>query len=76
MIILYPSLFVHRLIYNAEVWSSLTKSHLPCLMNAQLQYLRHILEVPKSTPVAALFLELSTLSIQFETEKRQLLFIM
>ena len=36
MILLYHSVFVPRLIYNAEVWSNLTKSDLTCLMNAQL----------------------------------------
>ena len=40
----------------------------------KLQYLRRILEVPKSSSVAALRLELGILPIQFEIEKRQLLF--
>ena len=75
MILPYHSVFIPRLIYNAEVWSNLTKSDLSCLKNAHLQYLRLILEVPKSTPIAALFLELGILPIQFETEKRQLLFL-
>ena len=33
------------------------------------------MEVSKSTPTAALFLELSTLPIQYEIEKRQLVFL-
>ena len=31
--------------------------------------------MPKSTPVAALYLELGVLPIQFETEKKQLMFL-
>ena len=75
MMLLYHSVFVPRLIYNSEVWSNLTKKDLSCLENAQLQYLRYALEVPKSTPVAAMFLELGILPVQFEIEKRQLLFL-
>ena len=70
MILLYHSLFVPRLIHDSEVWSNLTKSDLSCLKNAQLQYLRRILEVPKSSSVAALRLELGILPIQFEIEKK------
>ena len=33
------------------------------------------MEVPKSTPTAALFLELGTLPIQYEIEKRQLVLL-
>ena len=33
------------------------------------------MEVPKSTPIAALFLELGILPIQYEIEKRQLVFL-
>ena len=33
------------------------------------------MEVPKSTPTAALFLELGILPVQYEIEKRQLVFL-
>ena len=33
------------------------------------------MEAPYSTPIAALFLELSVLPIKFETEQRQLFFL-
>ena len=42
---------------------------------AQLLYLRNVMEVPRGTPIAALYLELGILPIQFEIEKRQLLFL-
>ena len=38
-------------------------------------YLRNVMEVPHGTPIAALYLELGIISIQFEIEKRQLLFL-
>ena len=75
MILLYFSVFLPRLIYSSETWSYLTKKDLLTLQNAQLSFLRRVLEVPKSTPVAALYLELGVLSIQFEIEKKQLMFL-
>ena len=45
------------------------------LQDAQLKFLRRVMEVPKSTPIAALFLELGILPIQYEIEKRQLVFL-
>ena len=75
MVLLYHSVFVPRLIYNAEVLINLTKSNFSCLKNSQLQYLRRIFEVPKSTSIVTLFLELGILPIEFEIEKCQLLFL-
>ena len=75
MILLYFSVFLPRLIYSSETWSYLTKKDLLTLQNAQLSFLRRVLEVPKSTPVAALYLELGVLPIQFEIEKKQLMFL-
>ena len=42
---------------------------------AQLHYLRRILEMPKSNPTAALFQDLGILPIQYEIEKKQLLYL-
>ena len=64
-----------RLIYNAEAWSSLTEANIQCLHKAQLHYLRRVLEIPKSTPTAALFLDLGILPIQYEIKKKQLLYL-
>ena len=68
-------MFLPRLIYNAEAWSSLTEANIQCLLKAQLHYLRRVLEMPKSTPTAALFLDLGILPIQYEIEKKQLLYL-
>ena len=42
------------------------------LQSAQLRYLR---ECDGDTPIAALYLELGILAIQFEVEKKQVLFL-
>ena len=63
MILLYYSVFLPRLIYNAEAWSSLTEANIQCLQKAQLHYLRGVLEIPVPTPTAALFLDLCILPI-------------
>ena len=75
MILLYFSVFLPRLIYSSETWSCLSKKDFLTLQNARLCFLRRVLEVPKSTPVATLYLELCVLPIQFEIEKKQLMFL-
>ena len=75
MIIMYQSVFLPRQIYNCESWSNLTPEDISNLQGAQLKFLRRVMEVPKSTPTAALFLELGILPIQYEIEKRQLVFL-
>ena len=64
-----------RLICSSETSSYLSKKDLLTLQKAQLCFLRRVLQVPKSTPVAALYLELGVLPIQFEIEKKQLMFL-
>ena len=75
MILLYFSVFLPRLIYSSETWSYLSKKDLLTLLNAQLCFLRRVLEAPKSTPVAAVYLEIGVLPIQFETERKQIMFL-
>ena len=68
MILLYYSVFLPRLICNAEAWYSLTEANIQCLR------LRRVLEIPKSTPTAALFLDLAILPIHYEIEKKEPLY--
>ena len=75
MITMYQSVFLPRLIYNCESWSNLTQKYISNLQDAQLKFLRRVMEVPKSTPTSALFLELGILPIQYEIQKRQLVFL-
>ena len=58
MLILYKTVFVPRLIYNCEAWPNLKAADYKLLQSAQLKFMRTILEVPRSTPTAALYLEL------------------
>ena len=75
MLILYQCVFLQRLIYNCESWSSVTDKDYQALQSAQVLYLRNVMEVPCGILIAALYLELGILPIQFEIEKRQLLFL-
>ena len=74
MMVIYQSVFIARLISNCESWSNLTHKDISNLQGAQLNFPRRVMEVPKSTPTDALFLELGILPIQYEIEKRQLVF--
>ena len=56
MMVTYQSVFPPRLIYNCESWSNLTHKNISNLQGAQLNFLTRVMEVPKSTPTAALFL--------------------
>ena len=75
MLILYKTVFVPRLIYNCEAWSKLKAADYKILQSAQLKFMRKILEVPRSTPTAALYLELGMWPIRYEIEIRQLFFL-
>ena len=55
MLLLYQSIFLPRLIYNCEAWSNISENDYNQLQNAQLAFLRRVMEVPKSTPAAATF---------------------
>ena len=64
MLLLYTSVFLPRLLYNCEAWSNLSKNDIKSLQASQLSYLRCVNEVPKSTPVADLYLELGILPVK------------
>ena len=58
MLILYKTVFVPKLIYSCVAWSNLKAADYKILQSAQLNFMRKILEVPRATPTAALYLEL------------------
>ena len=74
MLIRYKTVFVPRLIYNCEAWSNLKAADYKILQSALLKFMRTILEVPRSTPTAALYLELGIWPIRYEIKIRQLFF--
>ena len=75
MFLLYSSLFIPRLIYNCEAWSNGTDKEISFFQDAQLNFLCRVMEVPRSTPTAGVYLELGILPIGYEIEIRQLLFL-
>ena len=75
MLLLYKTVFVLRLIYSCEAWSNLKAADYKMLQSAQLKFMRKILEVTRSTPTAALHLELGIWPIRYEIEIRQLFFL-
>ena len=75
MLLLYRSVFLPRVIHNSEAWSNLSPKDVADLEKAQLSYLRRVLEVPRSTPTAALYLETGILSIEYEIHIKQLVFL-
>ena len=75
MFLLYQSVFLPRLIFNCETWSNLTNQEVESLQKVQLKYLRNMMEVANSTPVAGTFLELGILLINFEIDLRKLKFL-
>ena len=75
MLLLYHAVFVPRLIYNCGAWSNVTSNDIKMLQNAQLSYMRRVIEAPRGTPIAAMYLELGILPIRYEIEIRQLSFL-
>ena len=68
MFLLYKAVFLPRMIYNCESWSKMTSKDIAELQRGQLHYLRSITEAPKSTPIAAVYLEFGVLPIQYKVQ--------
>ena len=75
ILLLYRSVYLPRLIYNCESRFKLTKGDICELQKAQRRYLRSIMEAPGSTHVAATYLEMDVLPIEYEIDIRRLRFL-
>ena len=75
MLLLYRALFLSTVLFNSSTWSNLRKKDLDSLRTLQLKFLKRIVGVASSTSNAFLFLELGVLPINFEIEKRQLMYL-
>ena len=73
--LIYKTVFVQTLLYGAQVWTNLTKLESQKLQTLQLQFLKRILQVPKSTSNCVVFLELGVLPIIYEIHRLQLTFL-
>ena len=75
MLLLYRSVYLPRLIYNCESLSKLTKNDICELQKAQRRYLRSMMEASGSTLVAATYLEMGVLTIEYEINICRLRFL-
>ena len=75
LILAYKVVFVTTLLYGAEVWTNLINKDRDHLLSMQLQFLKRILQVPRSTCNAITFLELGVVPITYEIHIRKLTFL-
>ena len=75
MLLLYRALFLSTILFNSGTWSNLRKQDLDSLRTLQLKYLQRVVGVASSTANAFVFLELGVLPIDYEIEKRQLMYL-
>ena len=75
MMLFFRSVFIPWLGYNCEAWSNLSATDINSLQKSQLKYLRNMMEVANTTPIAGTFLELGILPIGYEIDLRKLTFL-
>ena len=63
------------LLCNSETWYNITKAEINLIESVDLQLLRNIFNVPKSTPKEMLYLELGCLPLRYLIKKRRILFL-
>ena len=74
-LILRNSLLISSLLFNSESWYHITSAEIHLLESADVQLLRSILNVPKSTPKEMLYLELGCIPLRYQIQKRRSLFL-
>ena len=75
MLLLYRTMFLATMLFNAEAWSHMTSDNIQKLKVEQLKYLKRTMAVPTSTPNCFVYLELGVLPIDSEIDLRQLNFL-
>ena len=73
--ILRESIFLNGILFNSEVWYSITKKQIKVLEDVDKLLLRRILQAPVSTPGEALYLETGAIPISFVLKGRRLMFL-
>ena len=63
------------MIYNSEAWYNVTNRELDLLESVDLQFLRNILNAPKSTPKEMLYLEMGCVPFREMIRKRRISFL-
>ena len=75
MLLLYRSLFLSTTLFNSQAWSNLRKKDIDELRRLQLKFLKRVVGVASSASNSFTFLELGVLPIEYEIEKRQLMYL-
>ena len=65
LLTLYQSVSIPRLSYSCEAWSNLKAKDHQVLQNLQLNVLKRVMDVPRTTPNAVLLLELGVWPVQY-----------
>ena len=75
LMLAYKTIFIQTLLYGARAWSNVTGENMKKLSAIQLQFLKKILQVPRSTCNSVTYLELGVLPIIYEIHSRKLNFL-
>ena len=75
LLLLYESVFLQVVLYNAQSWSNLTNSNIQELQVVQLKYLKRMLQAPSSTSNPLTFIETGTIPVENVIHIRQLNFL-
>ena len=75
MLLLYRSLFLSTMLFNSQTWSKIRQKQMEKLRTQQLKFLKRIIGVGSYTSNAFVFLELGVLPIQYEIDKRKLMYL-
>jgi hypothetical protein len=70
--LLRESMLVNGVTTNAEIWYNLSESDIQEFENLDKLFIRKLLQVPKSTPVEALFLEMGAIPMGVIIQARRL----
>ena len=74
-LLLYQTVFLPVVLYNAQAWSNLTNQNINDLQTVQLKLLKRMLHAPTSTSNPLTFLETGCIPIRSEIEIKQLCFL-
>ena len=74
-VLLRESLLMNGILFNSEVWYSLTKAQVNELQEVDTLMLRKVMEVNKSVPISSLFLELGLTPIKQILQGRRVMYL-
>ena len=63
LLLLYQSVFIQVVLYNAQAWCVMNEKQMKALKTMQLKFLKRIFHAPSSTPNAVTYLETGSLPI-------------